>query len=341
MFNTIYCDFDNDKDFDENQMPKSADSYHILCLKKLENIIFIKIDQLNNINFKCKNILISKYKNLLKFNKFVIENKKLELIKKINIYVFKMASIHNKFINLEYNYNVISTYSYALNLYYNNYTNNFWIPHIIRYQVEYNKNPINKLLVSGSCTSKRDKSNGILMYPNRDIMIEKSKLNINIDYLKRPYLKDKNDINDNHFFGKKYIKLLSNYRVCFTDDANKNRPYIVAKFFEIMSSGALLLTTNKNTKKYFKNLGFYDEIDYISTTIDKIDEKIEFILDEKNKKLIDKIRKSGYDKVYKYNYVDKIINKFDEIFSGKLDNFTLYNDGINGTKYFLYNSKKI
>ena len=256
MYHTIFI---NDNEIDNNVTLASADSYFKLGLSKLDFVKVISIEKLEDIHFKYKNLIISSNRNSIKFNNFIINNIKLNLIKNINIYLILTGGIHNYF-DFTFKYNVISTYSYALNIYFDNYNDNYWMPHMIRYNVKYNKNPINKLLVTGA--------RNIKVYPNRHIMIEKSKLNSNIVYTKRPYVYDKNNIGENDLFGENYIKLLSNYLICFTDELNDNRPYLVAKFFEIMSSGALLLTTNKITKKYFKNLGFIDGIHYISTTIE-------------------------------------------------------------------------
>ena len=158
----------------------------------------------------------------------------------------------------------------------------------------------------------------------------------NIVYTKRPWV-EKNNIGENNLFGENYIKLLSNYLICYTDELNDNRPYLVAKFFEIMSSGALLLTTNKITKKYFKNLGFIDGIHYISTTIEDIDKKIEYLLNEKNRKLVDEIRTNGYNEVYKYHTIEHRTKQLDDILNNRMEKFILYDDGIKDTKYYIYN----
>ena len=257
-----------------------------------------------------------------------MNNNKLNLIKNINIFVFRMGSIHETCVDLKFKYNIISTYSYALNMYFNNYNNNYWMPFMLRYNVKYNNNPINKVLVTGAINKE--------VYPNRHIMIEKSLRNLNIVYSKRRWV-NKDNISEKELFGINYIKLLSNYLICFTDDAINNRPYILAKFFEIMSSGALLLTTNKITKKYFKNLGFIDGIHYISTTIEDIDKKIEYLLNEKNRKLVDEIRTNGYNEVYKYHTIEHRTKQLDDILNNRMEKFILYDDGVKDTKYYMYN----
>mgnify|MGYP003978873133 CR=1 FL=1 len=329
MYHTIFV-FDDE--INTNKIFKGGDSYYKLCLLKLNFIKIISFQDLEDRYFNCKNLLISCYKDLLKFNDFIMNNNKLNLIKNVNIFLFRMGSIHESCIDLKFKYNIISTYSYALNIYFNNYNNNYWVPYMLRYNVKYNNNPINKVLVTGAKNKK--------VYPNRHIMMEKSLINSNIIYTKRPYLFDANNIDENNLFGINYIKLLSNYLICFTDESNDNRPYLVAKFFEIMSSGALLLTTNKITKKYFQKLGFIDGIHYISTTIEDIDEKIDYLLNEKNRKLIDEIRTNGYNEVYKYHTIEHRTKQLDDILNNRTEKFTLYDDGIRDTKYYMYKRTK-
>lgn len=324
MYDTIFI---NDNEIDNNVTLAYADSYFKLGLSKLDFVKIISIEKLEDIYFKCKNLIISGNRNSIKFNNFIINNSKLNLIKNINIYLILTGGIHNYF-DFTFKYNVISTYSYALNIYFDNYNDNYWMPHMLRYNVKYNNNPINKVLVTGATN--------IEVYPNRHIMIEKSKLNSNIVYTKRPWV-EKNNIGENDLFGENYIKLLSNYLICYTDELNDNRPYLVAKFFEIMSSGALLLTTNKITKKYFHRLGFIDGIHYISTTIEDIDKKIEYLLNEKNRKLVDEIRTNGYNEVYKYHTIEHRTKQLDDILNNRMEKFTLYNDGVRDTKYYMYN----
>ena len=198
-------------------------------------------------------------------------------------------------------YNYYPKYNYNLH----------WLPHSIRYNdIEFNENPINKILITGRLNKR--------VYPNRQIIYDLSKKYKYIKYLKPNigYRIKKNDLNDKMIFGRKFMKVISNYLCGFTCDLIESRPYLVAKHFEIMGSGALLLACNVNTKKQFEKLGFEDMKDYISCTPDNMFEKIQFIIDSKNLSLINKIRKNGYLKTIKnHNYeirtkfLNDIINK--------------------------------
>ena len=104
----------------------------------------------------------------------------------------------------------------------------------------------------------------------------------------------------------------------------EERSYLVAKHFEIMGAGCLLLACNPWTKDYFKILGFEDMKDYISCTPENMDEKIDFILNSNNYKLLDEIRRRGYEKVIKnHNYkirTEYLKNVLNENFKNILEN---------------------
>ncbi len=203
---------------------------------------------------------------------------------------------------------VLNNYGYLFEKYFPKHKGNIFFPHSIAYKINFNHNPIQKILVSGHSNKE--------IYPNRHIMIEKSKQNNNIYYHSPDYSGYRiSDSDSNKTFGKKYYNLLNKYLCCFTDDANDNRPYIVAKFFEIMGTGSLLLACNKNTKNEFSNLGFIDGVHYISCDTDNIDDKIKFILNSENKDEINKIRYNGYllvnqkhDYIYRAHEINKLLN---------------------------------
>lgn len=196
------------------------------------------------------------------------------------------------------NYNLVfkifATYGYCMNKFYSMIPSNkiVWFPHSARYIIPFNFNPINKILISGRVTQEQ--------YPNRFKILQLSK-KINFIYYHQPTLngyraQNKNDI-ETQLYGKKFYELLNSYLICFTCDASQNRPYILAKHFEILGSGSLLFACNPNTKKNFESLGFIDEIDYISCNSENMLEKINWLSDIKNLEKINIIRKNGYEKV--------------------------------------------
>lgn len=193
--------------------------------------------------------------------------------------------------------NVFCTYAYAFNKYYKKGKYNlYWLPHSLRYHdIKYNTDPIEKILITGRLNKR--------VYPNRQIIYDMSKSNKNIVYLKPNVGYRVKEDNKNLIYGKRFMNYLNKYLCGFTCDLISERPYIVAKHFEIMGSGALLLACNPNTKDKFKELGFIDMEHYISCTPENIKEKINFILS--NRDLIDKIRRKGYDLVTKEHIYEK------------------------------------
>jgi hypothetical protein len=197
---------------------------------------------------------------------------------------------------------IFATYAYCFNKFYPEIPNNMieWLPHSSRYIIPFNKNPINKILVSGRVNPKQ--------YPNRFKIVNISEKNNFIHY-EKPKLngyraKNDNDIK-NRIYGEKFYKILNKYLICFTCDASSSRPYIVAKHFEILASGSLLLACNPNTKKEFESLGFIDGEDYISCNQFNMNEKILWLQDSTNLEEINRIRNNGYQKVRNHTWVQR------------------------------------
>jgi hypothetical protein len=185
--------------------------------------------------------------------------------------------------------NIFSTYGYFFRNKFSFKNSVYFWPHSVRYDCTYNSKPIRKILVSGRLNEN--------IYPNRQTIFNLSQKNKRICYLSPNvgYREKKDSLDNTKIFGEKFVKHMSKFLCCFTCDANPNRPYIVAKHFEILSSGSLLLSCNENTKKYFEILGFIDNVHYISCTKDNIIEKINFILNSENLGKINEIRYSGYN----------------------------------------------
>ena len=160
--------------------------------------------------------------------------------------------------------------------------------------VDFNIKPIIKVLLSGSKTKE---------YPARKKLNKIASKNSNIVVLKH-----------GKYSGHEYIKYLNTFLCCFTCCANKSLPYIVAKFFEIPSSGSLLLAYDEFVKDELKNLGFIDGKNYISCSLNNIEDKINYILNPINLNEINQIRKNGYEFVWskhtqshRLNYVNNFV----------------------------------
>ena len=196
---------------------------------------------------------------------------------------------------------VFSTYAYCFNKYYPVMNNTYFTPHSAAFTCKFNEKPIEKLLLSGRLI-RYD------LYPFRHIIYNKSKTNKNIQYLvpNVSYRFTEKTKKPTAIYGQKFVDQMNRYLACFTCDASQSRPYIVAKHFEILASGSLLVAGNINTKHAFEELGFKDMEHYIAVTIENFDEKLKFILDPKNRPLIDKIRRNGHEFVkQKHTYLHR------------------------------------
>lgn len=200
---------------------------------------------------------------------------------------------------------IFATYGYCFDKFYPNIPLDkvVWFPHSARYILPFNENPIKKILVSGRINPSQ--------YPNRNRIYKFSLKDKFIEYLK-PELngyraKSEKDIKTK-LYGEKFYYELNKYLICFTCDASKDRPYIVAKHFEILGSGSLLFACNPNTKNEFESLGFIDGEDYISCNPKSMREKINWLKDPKNLEEINKIRKNGYKKIK--NHTWKVRTKY-------------------------------
>ncbi|MBA42682.1 MAG: hypothetical protein CMF62_01560 [Magnetococcales bacterium] len=213
--------------------------------------------------------------------------------------------------SLKFVTNIFSTYGYFFRNQYDTTAKVFFFPHSIRFDCEFNNKPIRKILISGRLNEN--------IYPNRQKMYNISLKNRRLLYLKPNvgYREKVTNLTNDKIHGQKFINYMNRFLCCFTCDASHNRPYIVAKHFEILSSGSLLLSCNENTKKYFDLLGFEDNIHYISCTKDTIEEKINFILSLKNLQKINEIRKNGYTFARKHHYYKNRAKYINDIINNK------------------------
>lgn len=204
-----------------------------------------------------------------------------------------------------------NTYGYQLNRWnLPNVNNNYFFPHSAYRISDFNENPKNKILVSGVVTD---------IYPDRKYVS-------NIKHNSIEILDKKRGI-----FGDAFYKYLNSYICCFVDTP---RDYIVGKVFEICSTGSLLLCMNPTLQNEFLQLGFIDNVNYISCCRDNLMEKIDFITNPSNKQIIDDIRKAGYELIKQKHNMDYRIETFIQI----LDNTFItekYTNPKYGTTYML------
>lgn len=299
--------------------------YKIINIKRDDNFTKgIRLFQKKNKKKKLKNIIIFSH---LKYLTFDLD------IKGVNIiwYGDDLHAPDSNNILSKINKYVLS-YGYSFNKYHPSIRDNiYFFPHSASYEIEFNKNPIEKVLVSG-----RYKKG---FYPKRKIAIDLAKKD-ELDYVEYfcpdfLYSIPKNEYKDTSICSSEFVKKLNQYLVCFTCDMSEKTPYILAKVFEIMSAGSLLLyAIEDDNKKYFEKLGFIDGRHYISCKSDNIEKMMKLCLSDDLRDNIDQIRYRAYKYVRKYHTYINRAEALNKIVRGE-DNFKKFDDGIDGTNYSL------
>lgn len=157
--------------------------------------------------------------------------------------------------------------------------------------VEFNKNPIKKILLSG-CTARSN-------YPERS----------RLRYLNNKYIEfyeyNNNDICETYV--NNFSKKLNEHLCCFTSSVHvvniknmkiENTHVILLKVFEILASGSLLIVPDYE-EPYLKKLGLINGEHYLTLDFSKKDnnvcEQINNLFETNNLSHIDKVRLNGYN----------------------------------------------
>ena len=187
---------------------------------------------------------------------------------------------------------VLSTYGYAWNKFYPEFCNSkrlAWIPHSASpdFMLRYNEHPQNTIFLSGAMT------------PHYPLRREMNRLHeqraYRITQHWHPGYHCEYDYQRDEAVGQGYAKKINRYRVGFTDSLKYG--YVVAKYFEIPATGALLLA-DANVSKPLRQLGFIENQHYIPVTRENLEKQIRYVLDEANFAALDRIRQSGRDLVW-------------------------------------------
>lgn len=273
------------KTFEEN-------GWKILCYEdifKIEKDTLIeKIQTILNTTDDIKNILFFRANTLI--TRYWEEIKNLRVFKIIYIddmhnsrEIYELRALGKNF--FDYFNLIIATYAYCFKKFFNIDSNKiYWFPHSFNelFNIEFNTNPINKILLSGCICDA---------YPMRQKVLE-LETKYPIDVLDHPkYCKNKlHDI-----IGKKFVSKINEYRFAFTCCSNPKTPYLIQKFFEIPASGALLIAFDKFIKPQLDELGFIDMVNFVSVNEDNLEEKILWVLDSNNFEQVEEIRLNGYN----------------------------------------------
>lgn len=178
---------------------------------------------------------------------------------------------------------IIVRYENAANIHFPN-CNTYTIPYSIDQSTipSFNQNPINELLLTG-CTDGR-------YYPLRHTLSTlKDKYPISI--LEHPGYRSLSHA----YTGKAYLNKINEYIASVSTCGSMNYNYIIAKYFEIPASGALLFAYADPIEQYLKKYGFEDNVNMITFDSNNLTEKIQYVLDPANRDDIDRIRLNGYN----------------------------------------------
>jgi len=179
---------------------------------------------------------------------------------------------------------ILSTYAYCWTRLYPelSYKQVTWIPHSASpdFILPLNPNPRNAIFLSGAINE---------VYPLRQKMRQ---LHVDsaypIEYHRHPGYYCGYDYERNASVGRGYAERIQNCRVGFADSVFPYA-YVVAKFFEIPATGALLLADDA-VSPHLRQLGFEANRDYIPVSQKNLHQQIELVLDERNHKELDQIR---------------------------------------------------
>jgi hypothetical protein len=182
---------------------------------------------------------------------------------------------------------VLSTYAYVWDKFFPELAgikSVVWIPHSASpdFMLDYNEQPANYVFLSGAVNH---------YYPLRQQMKEiHDKGSDHIAYHPHPGYHCHYDYGRAGDVGRHYAKKINNFRSAFTDSLRYC--YVVAKYFEIPATGALLLA-DAAVSKPLRELGFVENRHYVPVSREDLEEKIEYVLNEKNHQELDEIRRAG------------------------------------------------
>lgn len=262
--------------------------------KLMINLMDYLINTKDNIKIKIVLFIFDFWRTGEYYNNLI--NNKINNIK--NFYILNSANIEK--------YNFFNNYKFKKC---NKYIKYFytWSSYNLSF-INFNNNPINKILLTGNLN--------INHYPQRNFIKKFNNIII--------YNYNKNDIKYNN---NNYNIELNKYIGCFysnvfikriNDNNYYNTKILLLKFYEILSSGSLLVCSN-NEIDLFNKYNLKNKIHYYAINLEqnnnKIQEEINYICDKKNKKIIDKIRYNGqiFSKKYlnskiKFNELNNILN---------------------------------
>jgi hypothetical protein len=180
-----------------------------------------------------------------------------------------------------------------------------WVPHSasMDFVIPLNDTPERAVFLSGAMSSH---------YPlRRQLKALYEENSVPIVLFDHPGYHCEFDHHSDERVGKGYAKMIARHLAAFTDGLIYG--YLVAKFFEIPATGALLLGEER-MKDSLASLGFRDGVHYLSVGPENLKPRIEEALNPKNRKEIDEIRRQGQKLVMNRHLVEHRAKQIDDVF---------------------------
>lgn len=202
---------------------------------------------------------------------------------------------------------VLSTYAYLWAEFYpelRNCKKVVWVPHAASpdFMIRYNQHPENSILLSGKINQH---------YPMRQQMKQlDDQRSYSIAYHRHPGYHCGYDYRTNQDIGRGYARKINQYRAGSTDSSKYG--YVVAKYFEIPATGALLFADDA-VKQPLQELGFRENRHYLPVSLKNLEEQIQFVLDERNHPHLDDIRRRGQKLVWQRHKTSDRAKQIDEV----------------------------
>jgi hypothetical protein len=201
---------------------------------------------------------------------------------------------------------IISTYGYAFARFYPELGKTkriVWVPHSASpdFMLSYNEQPENAIFLSGAVNHYYPLRLQVRDLHDRDaypIVAHQHPGYGDFDYA------------TNTSVGRAYARRINAYRAAFTDASQYG--YLVAKYFEIPATGALLLA-DRAVSDPLRSLGFIDGAHYIGVSHGDLEEKIRYVLDKNNHDELDEIRRRGQALVWQRHKTDDRARLINEI----------------------------
>lgn len=183
---------------------------------------------------------------------------------------------------------ILASYAYVWARFYpqlsgmNNVT---WVPHSASpdFMLSYNHCPEDSIFLSGAMNE---------YYPLRQEMMGLHSQHPNsIAYHRHPGYYCGYDYEADAGIGRGYARRINRYRTGFTD-SSRTFKYVVAKYFEIPATGALLLADDAVSGP-LRELGFIENQHYLPVSKKNLEERVQYVLDPRNHERLDEIRERG------------------------------------------------